>query len=263
MRTMDERIARRRRLVTEDRAARRLRRILTVLAIAGVVAFAAWFVRSPYLSIAEVTATGGSVTDPVTLATEMGIRPGVPTIDVDRGALEARLESEPWIAGAEVAVSWPGTVSITVIEHRAVAQVGSRGSAVVVAEDGTVLEPAGDAPMPVVAIEPATTRAGERLSDRRIIGALGFVDALPRDLAVATEVEAEGEILWATVPGHRVRLGHGTDMEMKAAVLVAMLETDIPPGAVIDLIAPTRPAVRAQPELEGESPGPAKGEVSG
>ncbi len=263
MRTMDERIARRRRLVTEDRAARRLRRILTLLAIAGVVALAAWFLRSPYLSIREVTAVGMSVTDPVTIAAEAGVRPGVPTIDVDGRALEARLLSEPWIATAEVAVSWPGAVSITVVEHRAVAQVGPDGAAVVVAEDGTVLEPAGDTPMPVVAIEPATTRAGERLSDRRIIGALRFVDALPPDLAAVTRVEAEGEILWATVPGHRVRLGHGIDMETKAAVLLAMLETDAPTGAVIDLIAPTRPAVRAQPELEGELPGPAKGEVSG
>ena len=56
--------------------------------------------------------------------------------------------------------------------------------------------------------------------------------------------------LVATVGGHVVRLGRPIDLENKALVLASLLDTELEDGAEINLIAPTRPAVRKpQPEV--------------
>ena len=263
MTMMDERIARRRRIVGEDRAARRLKRMLGLLVVLGLVAFAAWFARSPALSLREISVEGAAVTDPAAVAAATGIALGVPTMDVDTGRLAARLEAEPWVASAEVSVDWPGTLRISVVEHRPAAVVGSGDESILAAVDGTVLERGvTGAGRPVVDIGVPVSRPGERISDRRVLGGLAFLAALPGDLAADVTVEAEGERLWATARGHRVRLGRPTAMEDKARVLAALLDTDLPEGATIVLVAPTRPAI-VQPEVEGEPGGPSEGEVSG
>ena len=49
------------------------------------------------------------------------------------------------------------------------------------------------------------------------------------------------------------RLGRPVDMAQKAAVLDALLESELPEGVTIDLIAPLRPGVaNPQPEVEPE-----------
>jgi len=259
---MDKRIARRRQEVGEAKARRRLRRILAALALAGLAAFGAWFLRSPSLSIREIRVEGAAHTDPAAVLAAAGVVPGVPTIDVRAGSLAARLAAEPWIATARVAVSWPGTVTVTVVEHHAVAVVGE-SSAVLVAEDATVLgDPEPGSALPVVDIVPPPVRVGERLSDRRILGALEFLENLPGDVATGLTIAAEGENLLVDVRGHRVRLGHPNQMAEKARVLTALLATDLPFDASIDLIAPTRPAV-SPPQVEGEGESPPKGEGTG
>ena len=66
-------------------------------------------------------------------------------------------------------------------------------------------------------------------------------------------VRATGDDLAATVMGYNVMVGATTDMAQKAVTLAVLLEEEeIAPGASINLVSPTRPAVtNPQPEVEG------------
>ncbi len=254
MRTMDPRIARRRRLVGEDRARRRLRRLLLLLVLAGIGAFAVWLLRSPLLSIRDVVVTGAGHSDPAATAAALGIVPGVPTISVDETALLERLRADPWIARAEVDVTWPGTVTIDVTERDpSLSLVAGDAWWWVTADGWVVARLPGPQPGEARVEDPGAAPAiGNRLTSAAMLGAARFAGALTPALAAETTVIVDGERIRALVSGHPVDLGDPANMEEKAVVLAALLERGVPDGAVIELMAPRRPAVEAPPQVEGE-----------
>jgi hypothetical protein len=71
-----------------------------------------------------------------------------------------------------------------------------------------------------------------------------LAELAPQPGITVVVTESEGE-LWADVAGMVVRLGRPIDMEPKARALVALLAEGLPPGATVNLVAPTRPAVIA------------------
>jgi cell division protein FtsQ len=251
MTTMEPRVAERRRGVSEDKARRRLRWILGIIGLIAAVGFGFWIVRSPVLSISSITVSGAELSNPQTVIDEMGVIVGVPTIDVDRNAIGRAIESDPWIDTVEVSVQWPGTVSITVMEHRALAPARAGDGWVMLSHKSTVLEPV-DGPRDgefVVDIDTSRTPMGQPVASPMVIGALAFGSALRADLAGDTVMSVDDGGLVATVGGHLVRLGRPIDLEDKAVVLAALLDTELEAGAEINLIAPTRPAVSTvQPE---------------
>lgn len=257
MKTIDSRIAQRRRSVSEDRARHRLRRLLGLLLLAALVGLGAWALRSPLLSIREISVVGAEQSSPQSAIDAVGLETGTPTISVDAGALERALVLDPWIDEAAVTVSWPGRVEIDIQEHRPVAFVATgdawlwaTGAGHAVAEVAVL--PEGAAVIDIV----AAVAAGEAIADAATLGALEFVGALPPELAFGTEVAIDGGELRARIDGYDVRLGRPADMTAKALALEALLATEPTPGASIDLIAPRRPAVansQRQPEGEAKS----------
>ena len=83
MTMMDERVAARRRGVSEDRARRRLRIVLVVLGVILIAVVAAWLVRSPLLSISTVEVSGASQSSPQAVVDALGYGIGTPTMDVE------------------------------------------------------------------------------------------------------------------------------------------------------------------------------------
>jgi cell division protein FtsQ len=248
---MDARVADRRRGVSEDKARRRLRWILVLMIVLLVSGAAIWLIRSPLLSISRVDITGVVMSDPVEPITELAMGVGRPTIDIDSGALERAIERDPWVADASVSVVWPGTLVVDIVEHRAVAPVKAADRWMLAAVGGAVIVDAGDpGPGPLVDIDLDGTGPGAMTTDRRIIGALAFIDAIAIDLRDGLRISADGDSLTAAVDGHIVRLGRPVDMAMKAAVLESLIGQGLEPGASVDLIAPTRPAVRNPPSQQ-------------
>jgi cell division protein FtsQ len=251
---MDERVAQRRKGVSEDRARRRLRWILGTIVVVLVVAASAWLIRSPVLSIDVVEVTGASQSDPSSYveALEMGI--GTPTVDVSAGEIELAIEADPWVADASVRVSWPGSVTVHVTEHVPIAVIRAGDEWYVTSIDGSVVAPGDqDGGLPVVEIDLAAVGVGESTDDAMILGAVAFVAELAPELASDAVVSVRDEDLHVTIGGHDVRLGRPDDLALKAIVLAELLESGLIEGASIDLIAPTRPAVRnPQPEVEAE-----------
>ncbi len=154
---------------------------------------------------------------------------------------------------------FPDAVEVAVEEREPLAwsQLGARWG--LLAEDGVLLEvaaaPQEGAPRLYLPAEPL--RPGETHPDADVLGALEFVGALTPELAAVTELRHEGRELWARVGSYQVRLGRAVDMRAKAATLAAVLAEGQPEGAVITLIAPSRPAVAVPganpPQPEGEA----------
>lgn len=255
MKTMDSRIASRRRRVSEDQARRRLRRLLGLLLLAAVVGLGAWALRSPLLSIRQISVVGDQSSSPQSAIDAVGLEIGTPTISVDAAALERALLLDPWIEGAVVTVSWPGRVEIDIREHRPIAYLPAADGWLWATGDGHVVNQVAALPEGAATVDiAADVGVGASVADARTVGALEFLGALPPQLASSTRVTAEGGSLWAEVGGHHVRLGRPREMSAKALTLQALLATDLPPGASLDLIAPRRPAVvNAQLQAEGEA----------
>jgi cell division protein FtsQ len=245
MTTIEPRVAERRRGVSEDKARDRLRWVLGLIVLIAIGVIGFWLVRSPILSISSISISGATLSDPDLIIDDIGVIVGVPTIDIDAGAIERAVVADPWVESAEVSVRWPGTVDIAVTEHVALATARAGGGWVMLSGASTVLEPV-DGPASgvfLVDIDTSPTPIGGQVEDPLVTGALTFGSALRQDLASDAVMTVDDGGLVATVRGHVVRLGRPIDLEEKALVLASLLDTELEADAQINLIAPTRPAV--------------------
>ncbi len=256
MKTMDRRIAERRHGVTEQRAARRLRLLIGVVAIAVFVAAGFWVVHSPVLDVDRITVSGGSRSDPGATLDRLGIAAGIPTMSVDAAAIENALSADPWIEDATVVVTWPGTVEVEVTEHAPVAAVQAADGFAHVTLSGVVVEMLGEGHGQAVIVvpEPQPVRPGDVVAQSGVLGALEFVAGLPAEFRSGTTVYVDrADHLSATVGEYQIRLGRAIDMGRKSSAAVALIEYGIEAGSVVDVTAPRRPAVaNPQPEVEDE-----------
>ncbi len=254
MTAIEPKLAERRKGVQEDRARGRLKGVLITIGIVLVVVGAVWLVRSPLLSIKSVDVQGAQQSDPLAAVASLGMGVGTPTMDVARDAIEAAILEDPWVASVEVRRSWPGGLAIDVTEHVPMASVRSGDGWVQVALDGSVVP--GDGPVVDAArimIDTGPVRPGYEIVNPLILGAIEFADALRDDLEAGVSIAEEDGGLVATVDGYRVILGRPTELEDKAVVVATLLDTGLTPGAVINVVAPLRPAVsNPQPEVEAE-----------
>ena len=252
---MDTKLAERRKGVSEDKARRRLKWVLFLLVFILLVVGVAWLVRSPLLSISDVTVNGAVESDPMSVVADLGMGVGIPTMDVDGGAIERGVRDDPWVADARVIVAWPGSLTIDVVEHPPVSVVSRSGTWIAIAPGGALVEEASlpGADGSAIDIDVAPSNTGDTTDDANILGALEFIEALAPDLRGGTVVSLADDGLEAIVAGHDVRLGRPVEMDDKAIVLESLIASGLEQGAAIDLIAPTRPAVtNPQPLDEGE-----------
>jgi cell division protein FtsQ len=126
-----------------ERAGHRRRRrwrlaILGALALVG----AGWFVtRTALLDVDRLEVEGATHLDPEEVRSASGVTLGDPLLDVDEGDVRARVEALPWVADADVEVSWRGDVVARITERRPVAMMrGGDGRPVLVDAEGRVLQ---------------------------------------------------------------------------------------------------------------------------
>lgn len=233
MTQVDPRIARRRRAVQEERAHSSFRRVLVLLGIGLCIAGIIWVARSPLFQIEQLTVSGVSSSGVPRLLAEAGVEVGTPLISVDPKELASRLEGDPWVESARVIRRWPRGLRVSVVERVPVAVVARGSSFELTAVDGTVLSSrlGPDPFLPTVRAE-ADPRPG-----------LVFASELRDDLAAGATIVVGAEEVRATVAGYEVRLGRGVDMAAKARALAGVLDAHPPEGAIITLVAPSRPAI--------------------
>jgi len=121
--TIDPRI-RQRRLEVERQAGRhRLRVAVAVAAVATVVAGGVAALHSPLLGVRHVEVVGIGGRRAAAVAVRSGVRHGQPLVDVDLGAVRARVDRLAWVASASAERAWPDAVRIVVRSRVAVAEM--------------------------------------------------------------------------------------------------------------------------------------------
>ena len=246
---IDPRISARRTAVIRERGRRRLRIILTGIAVI-VAVVGAWFVlQSPLFSARSVTVVGAVHESAAQVKAVSGLSSHTPLIDVDRGAVSARIEQLPWVKSAAVAVSWPDGVRITLTEETPLVAVPEAdGHWATVSADGRVLQvttarPAGLRSLSV----PQTPGApGSGLPTRDRVGLL-IATTLPPSFAAqvtGVTVEPAGWVQLAMTTPIVVNIGSGTQLEAKYEDVSSILSgATLQSGDVIDVSVPRAPTV--------------------
>lgn len=243
---VDPRILRRRLEVAEDQARSNVRRSLVLLAVLAGVGCVAWFFVSPLMSVRTVVVDGASRSAVNEILSGDKVVEGRPMVAIRVGAIEDHLVADPWIESASVKVVFPTRVEVKVREREPVAWVRFDDRWGLLADDGILVDYAEN-PVPIrslVRIPVEDPGLGAGVEDGDISAVLRFLDALPDNLARRSVVKVVDEELWVLVGYRMVRLGLPVDMEAKAASLIAMIDTAH--HGVIDVTAPTRPAIRSQ-----------------
>jgi len=248
---VDPRIAARRRSVESERRRRRRRRLLGVVVLA-VVAAGAWFVTRTSLLDVDTIRVQGAVheSDDEVLAAS-GLRPGDQLLDIDAGAVAAKVEQLPWIDTARVRTGLDGVVTVDVTERVPVAIVAdSMGGRHLVDASGRLLGPAAEDPTGMTWLEGVTPGAPGETID----GAAGALEAIAalgpgaRSRVTAVVVNPDGTLAFQLNPQGEVRLGAPTDLEAKAASLTTVLARVDQVGLVsISLLDPSNPVVTSTP----------------
>lgn len=252
---MDEKVAERRRGVSEDKARRRLRWVLGLLAFVLIAAGGIWLIRSPFLSIDAVEITGAEMSDPAAVVAELEMGVGRPTIDVDAGTIRTRILEDPWVAAATVSVVWPSTLVVDVVEYEPTAPVQAGDEWFLAASDGAIIAPVTvlTPDIALVAIDSGPVEPGDVVEDPFVLGALAYVDATVVEHRVGLRLRVADGALVAEVGGHTVMLGRPVEIAAKARVVDGLIADGLEPGATINAVAPSRPAVTnppPQPEVE-------------
>lgn len=241
--SIDPRLAERRREVAEDRARRKVGRLVRVLIVLAVAGGAIWLALSPLLSVDEVATTGIVASTAHGVLVEHGVVAGTPMVLIGPEEVEAALESDPWVGDAIIDLEWPDRVVVHIEERVPTAWLPGEEGWGRFAVDGVKLSTAAepDATLPWIELGPGE---GGDAATPEALGSLEFVAALPAELREGARVRLEdnGE-LWAEVGGFSARLGRAVEMREKALSLAALLREQPAPGSILTVIAPTHPAI--------------------
>lgn len=241
--TIDPRLADRRKVVAEDRARRNIARLLRFIGVIAALAAVVWLLLSPTFSIRELEVSGVQASQATQILESEKVIEGRPLVLIRTGEVEANLLADPWIKSAKLDLDWPARVEVTIVERTPAAWVKTADGWAGRAVDGVILpglegpdDTMGSIRLPSLANEDA-------LSSVELLGALEFVKALPVSLSAQARVVLRDGELWANVGGFDARLGRPVEMSAKALSISALLQEDLAPGSVLNVIAPTNPAV--------------------
>jgi cell division protein FtsQ len=163
----------------------------------------------------------------------------------DPGAVERRLESDPWVATATVARRLPATIRISVVERAPVAMIRDERGFTVVATDGVALGTvAADPALPEIEIvagsTPGSGNAQARAAAARAIAGL---DGGGRPAVIRALVRA-GTLTVELGGGTRVEFGEPIGIQAKAAAARRILRwASLQRASVarVNVIAPDSP----------------------
>jgi len=234
-----------------DRAAvaagRPRRRAVVASAAAILVAIAgtATLIRSSLFDARSVVVSGAAHLRRAAVIDAAGIGRGtnVPTLDVS--AVEARLLEEPWIASADVSVSWPWTVRIAIRERAPVAVAIDAGRRVLVAEDGTILGSGTMRGVPTIQLPTTAASEGARPSAAGAAAAIGAMDDELRARVSRVVVASDGTLELRLTGGVVVEYGSPTLERRKALALERILGWSATEGERIGRVALAAPDVPA------------------
>jgi cell division protein FtsQ len=198
-------------------------------------------VHSPLVETHDVSVSGVSQLSAQRVLKIAGLGGTVNVFFLDTGAIEHRLESDPWIASATVERRLPRTVTVSIRERVPVAVVGNGSGFDAIAADGTVLR-SGPSQRGLPLVQAAST--ADRASGAAVVGAM---PASLRALMQQVDVNPGGQVSVKLRSGVTVTYGSAQDLVAKAQALAAVLRWAGDQRVKVDTIdvsVPTAPTAR-------------------
>lgn len=183
-----------------------LRAILAIAVVSLVLAGGAWLARSVHWPITVVRIDGEMVHTPAESVERVVTRhtAGAGFFSVDLAALQADLETLPWLRSASLRRIWPDTLNVVVHEHRPVARWNE---VALISARGEVFRPAALPPdLGLPAVSGPSGHGPDMLArlheiDRRLAPMQLAVRGLHQDARRAWRIELNNEVV--------LRLGRG------------------------------------------------------
>lgn len=226
----------------------RIRKIAAIVFIVTVLlgAAAVTLTRSPFFFAHEIEVRGASHVARADVLRIAAITSTTNVFTFDAGAAEARLERDPWIAGATITKDLPSRLVVEIDERVAVAVVESGGVPRLVADDGALLEaalPRVSAGLPVIAFtDPQGIEAPDAVG-----GAARAIAAMAptlRHRIDGVSILADGQLRVELSSGAEVAYGEAVELPEKAMALRALLDYAAGKGAAVisaDVRVPSAP----------------------
>ena len=237
---VDRRFVARRRQVAEVEARSSLTRLIWALVLAMAVAITVWLFRSPILAVGSIEVNGFAADEIEPILNANGVLLGRAMVSVRPDNVSTALLADPRIKAASVELDWPQGVVVDIEPREAVAWANLGGHWGQVAVDGVIM---ATAPEPSDGLPILEVPWDGSQPSQQALGGLEFLGALDSLVAQQTVVITRGAEIWAILPNVMVRLGRPVDMTAKAFALEAVLAQGVEIGSVVNLLAPTRPAV--------------------
>jgi cell division protein FtsQ len=234
--------------VKRDEGRKRLRRLVTLGVLVGVIAVAYLLTRSPLLDLDEVRIEGATNTAASEVIAAGGLQTGRPMTDLDIDRARAVIATLPWVDSVQVSRSWPGAVEVRITERRAIAALATDdGSWLVLDPTGRVLESRVDRPthLPALASVGATAEPGASIAAAQPALALaGYLTADLRAWFVSVMTNPDGSIEADLASGIHVRFGSQAHLADKTIGLATVLtRVDLKDLERIDLTVPNSPVL--------------------
>lgn len=250
--SMDPRFRQRQAQVARHQGRWRRRVLLGVPALVLVAALAWFLFHSSLFSARVLRVTGSAHTPAATVLAAGGLASHPPLIDIDPGAVAARIERLPWVGTATVTRQWPDGVRVVVHERTPVAAIdlGTSGPArwAEVDRTGRVLTDTASPPAHLVRLvgPGAPAAPGDDV---------GAGDQAGLDVAATLPPAFAGQVTQVTVGAGdtvslqlttplQVQLGSDNQLHAKYEDVAAILAgASLSAGEVIDVVAPGSPFV--------------------
>ncbi len=187
---IDPRIRQRRIAVRREEGRRRLRLLIGIASVTGLLVGGWGATRSPLLDVDGFDVTGASRTTREELIAASGIRFGQAMVDVDERGAARQLADMPWVASVSVERRWPDSVVIEVVERAPVAAAPAADGWALVDATGQVLALLASAPSNLLALDgiapagPPGSKLGGPAADLLAVAAAVPDDLRPRVSAV-------------------------------------------------------------------------------
>jgi cell division protein FtsQ len=245
----DPRIHERRVRVQRQRGHRRLGIVVGLLLAAGLSAGTFALLHTSLFGARTVVIAGAVHTERGQILLVTGLNREPPLIDVNTTTMARRLDRLPWVAAASVAVDWPSTVAVAVVERIPVATAHlAKGGYGLLDATGRVLSDKATRPreLPLVGVAGILGRPGSSI-DASAGPLLAAAAALPVSLLPQVEaiVDTPGEgIVLRLEGGVTAIVGDDDALAQKFVSLATVLRRVHLDGVgTIDLSIPAAPVL--------------------
>lgn len=235
------------RLAELARAIRGRRLVATMIVASLTIAAGSLVVsRSSLLRLRHLEVVGTSSLTRAQVVRLAALSSSTNVLWFDAGAVERRLESDPWVATATVSRRLPGTIRISVVERAPVAMIRTEVAFTLLAADGVALGTvAADPMLPEIVVMTGSSLPEGNAPAQAAARAIAGLDGGRRPAVVRAVVDA-GALSVDLEGGTRVEFGDTTGIEAKTAAARQILRWATTQGASVasvNVTAPDSPAV--------------------